>query len=112
MKISGMEFQPPDATEVPGFMDRLAEELKAGSRGKSIIQFAAEIHSKLTSIHPFVDGNGRTARLLLNAILIDAGFPAVVISHADKQRYLDCLAASNKGDISELCVALDNRFHS
>jgi len=112
VKISGMEFQPPDATEVSAFMERLADELKAGPQEKSTIQFAAEIHSKLTSIHPFVDGNGRTARLLLNAILMDASFPPVVISHSDKQRYLDCLAASNKGDISELCLLIAESLDS
>lgn len=112
VKISGMEFQPPDATEVPAFLEKLAAELKVGPQGKSTIQFAAEVHSKLTSIHPFIDGNGRTARLLLNAILIDAGFPPVVVSHGDKQRYLDCLAASNKGDISELCLLVAESLDS
>jgi len=112
VKISGMEFQPPDASEMSSLMERLADELKAGPQGKSTIQFAAEIHSKLTSIHPFVDGNGRTARLLLNAILMDASFPPVVISHGDKQRYLDCLAASNKGDISELCLLVAESLDS
>ena len=102
VKISGMEYQPPDAVEVPAMLDRLAAELKEGPAGKSVVQFAAEMHSKLTAIHPFVDGNGRTARLLLNAILLDSNLPAIVISHSDKQRYLDCLAASNTGDISDM----------
>jgi prophage maintenance system killer protein len=104
VKISGMDYQPPEAALVPDFMGQLATELKEGPQNKSVVQFAAEMHSKLTSIHPFVDGNGRTARLLMNAILMDAGLPPIVISHGDKQRYLECLATSNKGDISALCI--------
>jgi molecular chaperone DnaK (HSP70)/fido (protein-threonine AMPylation protein) len=112
VKISGMEYQPPDALEVPAMLDRLAAELKAGSAGRSAVQFAAEMHSKVTAIHPFVDGNGRTARLLMNAILLDSGLPAIVISHSDKQRYLDCLAASNSGDISDMSVLLAELMES
>ncbi|HEX6803909.1 MAG TPA: Fic family protein [Terriglobales bacterium] len=112
VKISGMEYQPPDAMEVPSMVDRLAEELKAGPGGKSIVQFAAEMHSKLTAIHPFVDGNGRTARLLLNAILLDSILPPIVINHSDKQRYLDCLAVSNKGDISDMCILVAESLQS
>jgi molecular chaperone DnaK (HSP70)/fido (protein-threonine AMPylation protein) len=106
VKLSGMDFQPPDPTEVPALMDSFYEELRKGAGNKSTIQFAAEMHSKLTGIHPFVDGNGRTARLLMNSILVNGGVPAVVINHSDKERYLDCLAATNAGNISEFCVFL------
>jgi hypothetical protein len=85
-------------------MTQLAGELKRLDPQKSVLQHAAEIHSKFTSIHPFSDGNGRTARLIMNAILMDVGLPAIVIAHSDKQRYLDGLVSPNKGDISELCI--------
>lgn len=100
VKLTGMDYEPPSPTDVPAFMQRLSEEIKAGPGGKSVIQFATEIHNKLAAIHPFVDGNGRTARLLLNTILLNAHLPPIIINFHDKQRYLDCLEASNHGDIS------------
>ena len=104
VSISGMNFSPPDWTEVEPFMARFSDELKISDQAKSVIQQAAEAHSTFTSIHPFNDGNGRTARLIMNAILTESGLPAIVIAYSDKGRYLDALASSNKGDISELCI--------
>ena len=100
VKISGMDFDPPSAIDVPSYMSQLASELRAGLAGRSVVQFATEAHNKLASIHAFVDGNGRTARLLLNAILLDSCLPPIIVNFQDKQRYLDCLVASNDGDIS------------
>lgn len=100
LKISQMEFEPPAPIDVPPFMELLSEELRGGPKDKSIIHFAGEMHCKLTSIHPFADGNGRTARLLMDAILIQAGLPPVVIVYQDKERYLNCLEQSNRGDLS------------
>jgi molecular chaperone DnaK (HSP70)/Fic family protein len=110
--ISGMDFEPPNPIDVPAFMSQLASELKAGPSGRSVVQFATEAHNKLTSIHPFVDGNGRTARLLLNAILLDASLPPIIINFQDKQRYLDCLEASNSGDISPTVELISESMES
>jgi Fic/DOC family len=52
-------------------------------------------------IHPFEDGNGRTARLVMNALLIKHMLPSVIINYADKQRYFDGIVQANKGDLSE-----------
>jgi Fic family protein len=60
------------------------------------------MHTKLVFNHPFNDGNGRTARLLMNACLLAAGLPVLVVNYADKERYLHCLSESNKGDLSAL----------
>ena len=57
------------------------------------VVLAAEMHERLVTIHPFVDGNGRTARLIMNLILLQAGFPITNISSEDKNRlaYYDAL---------------------
>jgi len=102
VKISGMEFTPPPGFVVPNFMKDLAEEIKQGPNGRSAIEFAASVHTKLVMIHPFVDGNGRTARLLTNAILLASGLPIIIINYADKQRYFDCIVQANNGDLSDL----------
>lgn len=61
---------------------------------------ATVAHSWLTHIHPFVDGNGRLARLMINAALVQSGYPALMLrSVADRERYLDALARSDEGDI-------------
>jgi fido (protein-threonine AMPylation protein) len=106
VKLSGMDFEPPPAVAVPPHMERLARELREGPGAKSTVHFAAEAHAKVTSIHPFADGNGRTARLLVNAILIDAGLCPVTIEFTEKERYLDCLKASNSKDLSLMCALI------
>jgi Fic family protein len=55
-----------------------------------IISAAAEFHLRFEGIHPFIDGNGRTGRLILNFELIKAGFLPVNIKFADREKYYDC----------------------
>ena len=102
VKIAGMNFVPPHGASVPYYMEELGKELKTGPQGRSIIEYAASIHSKLVNIHPFIDANGRTARLLMNAIMIANDLPVIIVNFADKQRYLNALELSNEGDLSDL----------
>jgi len=53
--------------------------------------FAAEAHTKFVSIHPFIDGNGRTARLIMNLVLIHYGFPPAIIKLSQRAQYLDSI---------------------
>ena len=63
------------------------------------IEYAAIAHYRLVYIHPFVDGNGRTSRLLMNLRLIQAGYPPVIIKVQDRFTYYDALETANSGDI-------------
>eukprot|EP00090_Calanus_glacialis_P028409 TRINITY_DN4564_c0_g1_i3.p1 TRINITY_DN4564_c0_g1~~TRINITY_DN4564_c0_g1_i3.p1 ORF type:complete len:531 (-),score=184.89 TRINITY_DN4564_c0_g1_i3:78-1670(-) len=63
------------------------------------VRLAALAHYKLVHIHPFVDGNGRTSRLLMNLVLMQAGFPPVIIRRADRDIYYNHLVTANEGDI-------------
>jgi len=63
------------------------------------VKLAALAHYKLVHIHPFVDGNGRTSRLLMNLVLMQAGFPPVIIRRADRDIYYNHLVTANEGDI-------------
>lgn len=64
------------------------------------VQIAADAHFKLVTIHPFVDGNGRTARLLMNFILMQAGFPPAIIKKEERSRYLNSLeTGQTKGNL-------------
>ena len=55
------------------------------------VERAAKVHAEFVKIHPFVDGDGRTSRLLMNYELMKAGFPPAVIKANDRARYYDAL---------------------
>lgn len=62
------------------------------------VKYAADLHFKFVSIHPFRDGNGRIARLLMNLALTEAGYPVVNVFPDEKSRnkYMDVLAKSRR----------------
>ncbi|XP_055390030.1 protein adenylyltransferase Fic [Condylostylus longicornis] len=63
------------------------------------VKYAALAHYKLVHIHPFIDGNGRTSRLLMNTILMRAGYPPIIIPKQLRHRYYNYLQLANEGDI-------------
>ncbi|XP_016961290.1 protein adenylyltransferase Fic isoform X2 [Drosophila biarmipes] len=63
------------------------------------VNYAALAHYKLVHIHPFIDGNGRSSRLLMNTILMRAGYPPVIIPKQQRRKYYHFLKFANKGDI-------------
>ena len=65
------------------------------------VKIAAMAHFKLVSIHPFVDGNGRTARLLMNLLLLQQGYPLAIIKKEDRKTYINSIElASSTNDLS------------
>jgi len=62
------------------------------------VKIAADAHFKLVSIHPFVDDNGRTARLLMNLLLMQEGYPPALIRKEDRQAYI---GAIEKGQMED-----------
>ncbi|MBU1148427.1 MAG: Fic family protein, partial [Candidatus Omnitrophica bacterium] len=97
----GSGYKPPEAIEVPGLMAGFGKWLKSRGSKTNIIEYAAIAHFKLVHIHPFVDGNGRTARLLTNLILMKYGFPPAVVLKTDRKKYYDCLEKAHKGDLED-----------
>ena len=69
-------------------MERLVASLKKEKRHP--IESAALFHLDFDGIHPFIDGNGRTGRLILNLMLMQNGYPPVSMKFADRRRYYDC----------------------
>lgn len=99
VRIAGSAHTPPDSVKVKELMRKFIKT-KLNSKEHPVVE-AALAHHELVSIHPFVDGNGRTARLLMNLILIKQGyFPAVILKN-DRLKYYDVLENAHKGKTDE-----------
>lgn len=91
---------PPGPNHIPLLMDEFSNWLNSDTALRiHPIKLAALAHYKLVHIHPFIDGNGRTSRLLMNMILMQAGFPPVIIPKQERHRYYQMLEYANEGDI-------------
>lgn len=103
VRISGAQYQPPSHLEVPALMEAWEADLVNGTPQLHPALLAADVHEKLVTIHPFVDGNGRTARLLMNLIFLRAGYPAIVIPSDSAARiaYYDALETTQTGQNPE-----------
>ena len=74
VRITGASFTPPDWTEVRTAMKWFMADFEAKKSDLNSIELASYVHAEFVRIHPFQDGNGRTARLLLNFMLMKAGW--------------------------------------
>lgn len=100
--IAGAKHVPPPPKLVPELMDEVLQELNSKSEGVDAVISAARIHHKLSWIHPFMDGNGRLARLLTNLRLMRAGFPPIVLKKLERRAYYSALEKADAGDFSPL----------
>jgi Fic family protein len=94
--ISGAEHRPPEPLEVPSRMADLVTWMNSNFDKNPLIM-AAVTHHELTAIHPFMDGNGRVSRLLMNLVLLKSGFPICNIRREDRPKYFDALAFADVG---------------
>ena len=103
---SGM--QPPPWPEVPAMIaDWLSSAQKLGDKSPGADPEAlARLHSSFEQIHPFLDGNGRTGRLILNLLLVRLGYPPAIIYKGDRSRYLAALGRADQGDNGPLAELL------
>jgi Fic family protein len=88
--ISGASTVPPDFLHLPAEMAALVGWYEQAG-GMSPIERAAELHTRFVKVDPFIDGNGRTGRLLLNFELMKFGYPPAVIRKEDRLGYYDAL---------------------
>ncbi len=87
VRIMGASHTPPDPILVPDMMANLINEFKHSKRHP--IEIAALFHLKFEGIHPFVDGNGRTGRLIMNLYLMQNGYLPINIKFTDRKAYYD-----------------------
>lgn len=100
VRLKGSETILPNAVKVPQLMQEFTSWLN-GDHTDHPVKIAADAHFKFVSIHPFVDGNGRTARLLMNLLLMQEEYPPAIIRKEDRSVYIKSLEeGQTKGNFS------------
>ena len=89
--ISGASHIPPDAIIVSESMEKLIYRYDEWKEKYHPIIVAALLHAEFVKIHPFIDGNGRTARLLMNFEVMKNGYPPIIIKNEERHKYYDAL---------------------
>lgn len=97
VKAAGTEYLYPPHYLLNDLMPEFIQWLNSANiQSLHPLEYATEAHLRFVSIHPFRDGNGRTARLLMNLLLLRAGYPIVVISNQVRAAYIDAIAAAQQ----------------
>ena len=96
VRIAGSNVVMPNSAKVPELMSGLEKWLHSSNKDHPV-KISADTHYKLVSIHPFVDGNGRTARLLMNLLLMQGGYPPALIRKEDRRRYINSIERGQLG---------------
>jgi hypothetical protein len=91
---------PPPWPEVPALVNDWISDAQSlpGADEGMLPEALASLHARFEQIHPFLDGNGRTGRLVLNLVLVRLGYPPAIIYKRDRSRYLAALRRSDQGD--------------
>jgi Fic family protein len=101
--ITGTTFVPPAPSLIGNLMHTVADSIQAWQKTLHPVIYAATLHKKLVTIHPFVDGNGRTVRLVMNLGLLQSGYVVTIIPPILRHQYIDTLKQSQ-------CAGNDSPF--
>jgi len=107
--IMGAVHTPPQPYMVPVQMEQLLNNYHQNA-SEHIISKVAKFHLDFEAIHPFIDGNGRTGRLILNLELMKQGFPPINIKFSDRKRYYNCFTSyhTNNDPIEMIVLIAEN----
>jgi Fic family protein len=98
VQITGSEYPVPEHKEIAKLMQKFVTEMYTVKSKLHPVEYAARIHKELVFIHPFIDGNGRVARLLMNLTLLRRGYPVLIIPKILRQEYIRRLEQAHKDD--------------
>lgn len=93
VRIMGAKHEPPEPYLVPVQIEQLMIRHEEMTKTMHPVERVALFHLLFEGIHPFIDGNGRTGRLLLNFELNSAGFPPINVKFTDRNKYYDCFSS-------------------
>lgn len=96
--VTGSRYAVCKADKIPGEMDALFAWAASERDKYHPVEFAAQLHKRFVFIHPFVDGNGRLSRLLMNTVLIQNGYMLAVIPPILRQEYISLLERAHRDD--------------
>ncbi len=105
VRIAGSTVIMPNPVKVPELMEQFIDWLHS-LLDLHPVTISAEAHYRLVTIHPFADGNGRTARLLMNLLLMQGGYPPAIIRKEDRSKYIDSLEKTQLGGSLEDFIEL------
>ena len=109
VRILGASFIPCDYLSVRNNMKYFIEDYKENKKMMNTIELSSWVHAEFVKIHPFIDGNGRTARLLMNFILLKGDLLPITITTDNKLEYYESLDEYGKcGNISSFKELIEN----
>jgi len=94
--ISGSDHKFPKPYDVPILMQRFASKLDEWQKTLHPVLLSAKIHKEFVFVHPFIDGNGRVARLLMNLVLLQQGYGLAIIPPILRMDYIRCLQRAHE----------------
>ena len=99
VQILGSKHRPPPGYQVQEKMTNFFEWMTESKSKYHPVEFAVLAHHRFVAIHPFEDGNGRTARLLMNLLLMRNGYPIAIIQKNDRTKYYNALDDADSGSM-------------
>jgi Fic family protein len=102
VRVVGSLVPCPNYVKVPALIDELLTFIHSSNEHSATI--ASYAHLQLAAIHPFVDGNGRTARLLMNLLLLQEDYPLIIVDEKERTAYISAIQKALQGEA-------DNYYH-
>ncbi|MDR1942709.1 MAG: Fic family protein [Endomicrobium sp.] len=106
--ISGTDYLPHKFSDVPKLMKEFISSMPELKESLHPVHYAAKFHERIATIHPFSDGNGRTARLVMNLALLQAGYPIAIVPPILRSDYISSIRLANKGIIEPFYNFISN----
>ncbi len=101
-----------DPVKVPEEMEKLVAMINYKNEDMHSVELAARVHHRFVALHPFDDGNGRVARILMNLLLMKEGYPPVVIKNEKREEYYKALMEADRGNIDPFLNLIANELEN